>query len=71
MIEDKWQERWDRMEVQGRAWDGDIGEPPVRKCKECEGSGRVVVDGCLCPALVRDEDCYRECSRCLGTGVQP
>jgi hypothetical protein len=39
-------------------------------CEQCDGNGQIVTDGCLCPAPVRDEDCYQECLRCLGTGVQ-
>ncbi len=47
------------------------GPDAPEDCEVCGGEGRVVTDGCLCPAPVRDEDCYRECpSRCLGTGVQ-
>ena len=48
------------------------GPDAPETCDDCDGKGRVVIDACLCPALVRDEDCYRECpGRCLGTGVQP
>ncbi|KKK99344.1 hypothetical protein LCGC14_2633670 [marine sediment metagenome] len=66
-MDDKWQESWDRMEEKERR---DIGEVP-EPCEKCDGNGRLVIGGCLCPAPMRDEDCYRECSRCLGTGVQP
>ena len=48
---------------------GALGYPPP--CEKCDGNSRIVTEACLCPAPVRDEDCYRECPRCQGTGVQP
>jgi len=47
------------------------GPDAPEACEKCDGNGRVITDACLCPAPVRDEDCYQECPKCLGSGVHP
>ncbi len=65
--QDREDKRRVRLEEMGRQGGPDAPDA----CESCDGDGRIVTEACLCPAPVRDEGCYRECPRCLGTGVQP
>ena len=65
------QDREDRMRARLEEMGRRGGPDAPDACESCDGKGRIVTEACLCPAPVRDEDCYRECPRCLGTTVQP
>lgn len=65
----------DYNQIDGAALDryitGNYGEDQFRgllPCSDCEESGEVVVDDCLCPVVVRSDCCYRPCSLCNGEG---